>query len=475
VTDVAVDMAVDIVVPATRPDGLAALRSRLHSFGGQLIAVDGRGRSPAAARNVGWRSSTAEWIAFLDDDVLPAHGWVEALYRDLADAGSAVAGIQGNVDVPLPSGRRPTDWERCVHGLESAAWATADMAYRREVLEELGGFDERFRHAYREDADLALRALRAGYELRRGRRRVTHPVGRAGTWISLRRQAGNADDVLMRAKHGPRWRAAAVAPPGRLKRHVAVAGLGVLGVVAALTGRRGLARAAATAWAAGTAELAAARIRPGPRTARELATMLATSIAIPPVAAAYAASGWARYGRLALARRRTRAVLFDRDGTLVEDVPYNGDPSRVRLMPGARAAIARCRAAQVPVAVVSNQSAIGRGLVTRADVEAVNSRIARLVGPVTEWLVCPHAPDAACSCRKPAPGLILDAAERLGVRPNQCVVVGDIGSDVEAARAAGARSVLVPTARTVRREVLEAPMVAADLCGAVELVLEGRA
>ena len=77
--------------------------------------------------------------------------------------------------VPLPEHRRPTDWERTVAGLADARWATADMAYRREALAAVGGFDERFPRAYREDSDLALRVLDAGYEIRSGRRARRSP------------------------------------------------------------------------------------------------------------------------------------------------------------------------------------------------------------------------------------------------------------------------------------------------------------
>jgi histidinol-phosphate phosphatase family protein len=164
-------------------------------------------------------------------------------------------------------------------------------------------------------------------------------------------------------------------------------------------------------------------------------------------------------------------VLLDRDGTLVVDVPYNGDPERVRPMPGARAALDRLRAAGVRLAVVSNQSGIARGIVTEDEVAAVNRRVEELLGPLGPWLVCPHGPDDGCGCRKPAPGLVLEAADRLGVAPERCAVVGDIGADVDAARAAGARAVLVPTPRTRREEVAAAPERAEDLAGAVDLLL----
>jgi HAD superfamily hydrolase (TIGR01662 family) len=167
-------------------------------------------------------------------------------------------------------------------------------------------------------------------------------------------------------------------------------------------------------------------------------------------------------------------VLFDRDGTLVVDVPYNGDPTRVVPMPGARAALDRLRSAGVRVAVVSNQSGIGRGLLSVDQVAAVNRRIESLLGPLDPWLLCPHAPDAACDCRKPSPGLVLRAAEALGVAPTDCALVGDTGADVEAARAAGARGVLVPNVVTRREEIDAAPEVASDLAAAVDLLLGSR-
>ncbi|MFD8555614.1 D-glycero-alpha-D-manno-heptose-1,7-bisphosphate 7-phosphatase, partial [Streptomyces fradiae] len=166
------------------------------------------------------------------------------------------------------------------------------------------------------------------------------------------------------------------------------------------------------------------------------------------------------------------AVLFDRDDTLIVDVPYNGDPERVRLMPGAFEAVRLLRARGVPVGVVSNQSGIGRGLLTEAEVREVNARVDTLLGrPMDVWVHCPHTPEDGCGCRKPAPGLVLEAARLLGVPAGRCVVIGDIGADMGAARAAGARGVLVPTTRTLPAEVASAPDVCRDLVGAVRHVL----
>ncbi len=132
------------------------------------------------------------------------------------------------------------------------------------------------------------------------------------------------------------------------------------------------------------------------------------------------------------------AVLFDRDETLIVDVPFNGDPEKVQPAPNARALLDRLRAAGLPLAVVSNQSGVGRGLLTLEAVDAVNRRIEQLLGPFAGFFVCPHAPEDACDCRKPKPKLLLDAAAALGVDPSCCVYVGDRESDVEAARNAGA-------------------------------------
>jgi histidinol-phosphate phosphatase family protein len=464
-----------LVVDDRPPTGVLplALGSAGPAIADRLEIVRGRARGPAAARNAGWRRARAEWVAFLDDDVEPQPGWRAALARDLDGLAPPVAGSQGRVTVPLPDGRPATDWERNTAGLEQARWATADIAYRRSALMVVGGFDERFRRAYREDTDLGLRLVRRGYEIGWGSRRVLHPVRPADRWASLRAQAGNGDDALMRRLHGRRWREQAGAPRGRLRRHLAVTAAGVAGAGAAAAGRRRAAAAAFAVWLAGSAELAWARAAPGPRTREELTTVLATSALMPPVAAFH----WAR-GHLA-ARRQAgvpgrgvpEAVLFDRDGTLIEDVPYNADPGRVRPMPGARRALDRLRSEGVGVALVSNQSGVGRGLVSQEQVAAVNRRVEELLGPLGPALYCPHAPDDGCDCRKPQPGLVLRAAARLGVDPHRCALIGDIGSDVEAARAAGARPVLVPTPRTRPEEVAAAPEIAPDLESAVQLLL----
>jgi HAD superfamily hydrolase (TIGR01662 family) len=430
--------------------------------------VRGGGRGPAAARNAGWRATSAPWVVFLDDDVRVTATWRADLVRDLDGAAPETGGVQGRISVPPPAGRRPTDWERGTAGLAHAWWITADIAYRRDALVETGGFDERFPRAFREDADLALRVMDAGWVLVRGERRTVHPVRAASRWASVRAQAGNADDALMRAVHGPGWHTRANADPGRRARHLAVTGAGALAAALTLAGHRRTGALAAAAAFGGVAEFAVARVAPGPRTRDEILTMAVTSALIPPLAT------WHWLRGLATSRGErawpgpAKAILFDRDGTLIRDVPYNGDPAKVEPMPGAAEAVRLARAAGLRTGVLSNQSGIARGLLTPEDVELVGKRVEELLGPFDTWQICPHLD--GCACRKPAPGLVHQAARALGVRPEECVVVGDIGADVAAARAAGARSVLVPTPQTRREELLGA-RVARSLTEAVRFAL----
>lgn len=172
------------------------------------------------------------------------------------------------------------------------------------------------------------------------------------------------------------------------------------------------------------------------------------------------------------ARGLPAAVLFDRDGTLVEDVPHNDDPARVRPMATASAALRAARSAGVPVGIVTNQPGIGRGLLTPERFALVQRRVEGLLGPFDVTAVCPHAPPVGCDCRKPAPGLVEAACRALGADPRRSVVIGDIGKDMEAAGAAGARGVLVPTPLTLPGEVAAAPETTNDLLDAVRRVLE---
>jgi len=262
--------------------------------------VAGRAAGPAAARNVGWRAARYGWVAFLDDDVVPEPDWPARLAADLR-VPAGVGGVQGRGRVPLPAGRRPRDWERTTAGLADGRWITADMAYRRAALAQVGGFDERFPRAYREDAELAYRVGAAGWRLVVGGRRVTHPVRPQPRWASLRAQWGNADDALLRRLYGRGWRRRLGLPRGRRPVHVATTASGLLAVAATVAARRGRGRAVRVVqavgwlgWLAGTGQFALARIRAGPPVPAEVAEMVLTSLAIPPAATACWVVGWWR-------------------------------------------------------------------------------------------------------------------------------------------------------------------------------------
>ena len=260
------------------------------------------------------------------------------------------------------------------------------------------------------------------------------------------------------------------------RRHLAAsAGLAMAALAAPAVARSTAARVAAaaggTAYLVHVVDLVRRRVAAGPRTPAETVTMTWTSALLPVAAVWHRGRGWWRHRTAAPWPTAPRAVLLDRDGTLVHDVPYNGDPAAVEPVAGAREAIDRLRATGLLVGVVTNQSGLARGLVTTDQVEAVNAEVEAQLGPFGTWQVCPHGPDEGCACRKPRPGMVHAAARRLGVRPEECVVIGDIGADAEAARAAGARSVLVPTPVTRAEEVAAAPVVATDLAGAVDIVL----
>jgi HAD superfamily hydrolase (TIGR01662 family) len=432
------------------------------------------GRGPAAARNTGWRSCRAEWICFLDDDVVPGPQWLSQLADDLEAADDTVVGSQGRIAVPIRSDRRPTDDEWRTVRLADAQWITADMAYRRSALVACGGFDERFPRAYREDADIALRMTRGGGRIVTGTRETEHPVPehRPSMLSSVRAQRGNRDDALMRHKHGRRWRAAIGEGRGRLPIHVVTTAAALLAAAAGGMRRRRLAGGALCCWLALTAEFALRRILSGPRTKAEIAAMAGSSALIPPVAVAQRLWGAWRFRNAQ--PEPPLAVLLDRDDTLIEDGPYLNDPAGVVALPDAKRALGRLRKHGLLLGVVTNQSGVAKGLISDAQLDAVNARVEELLGPFDCWQVCVH--DGGCACRKPAPGMVIAAADALGVATSRCVVIGDTGGDVAAALAAQAKAVLVPTAKTRCAEVSDARVnarVAGSLDEAVTLVLRG--
>jgi histidinol-phosphate phosphatase family protein len=459
----------EVVVVDDRPDPRPplVLDTRL-----PVTVLHSGGRGPAAARNVGWRATAARWVAFLDDDVVPQSDWLAFLADDLNAAEAArAAGSQGGLEVPAAAVRASDD-ERRTQRLATARWITADMVYRRDVLVAVGGFDERFPRAYREDSDLALRVVACGHRIIGGARRATHPVASSTLLSSVRAQVGNRDNALLRRKFGRGWRRRIGEGPGRLPAHVATTAALTTAAAAMLTRRRRVAAVAAGGWLALTVQFALRRFLPGPHTVAEAARMALTSALIPPVAVWHRLAGeWTHRSAVA---EPVLAVLLDRDDTIIEDGPFLNDPAGVRPLPGAAHALTRLRNSGLLLGIVTNQSGVARGLISTDQLVAVNAEVDAMLGPFDDWQVCVHGDDDRCGCRKPSPGMVLAAAEALGVPPQRCVMIGDTGGDVNAALAANARAVLVPTERTRFAEITHARVearVAASLSDAVSLVL----
>jgi histidinol-phosphate phosphatase family protein len=184
-----------------------------------------------------------------------------------------------------------------------------------------------------------------------------------------------------------------------------------------------------------------------------------------------------------------KAIFLDKDGTLVENVPYNVDPDLIRLAPGAVEGLSVLHAAGYRLLVISNQSGVARGLFPESALEAVERRLRQILAaagvPLAGFYYCPHHPEGtlreyavACECRKPEPGLILRAAREHAIEPARSWFVGDILDDVEAGRRAGCRTVLIENGNETiwKPGLMRRPhLVAADRAPAARLILAADA
>lgn len=179
-----------------------------------------------------------------------------------------------------------------------------------------------------------------------------------------------------------------------------------------------------------------------------------------------------------LKKYRGAAVFLDRDGTINEDVGYLSDPDGLVLIKGALPAIKALNEEGVKVIVISNQSGVSRGVFTVQDVSAVNKRLMEVISSggasVDGIYYCPHKPEDNCACRKPKTGLIEKAAAEHSIAMRYSYVIGDKASDVELARNAGAKSVLVLTghgAEEAKKLCAPPDYTAKDILDAVSWVL----
>ncbi|MGZ4966693.1 MAG: D-glycero-alpha-D-manno-heptose-1,7-bisphosphate 7-phosphatase [Chthoniobacterales bacterium] len=169
---------------------------------------------------------------------------------------------------------------------------------------------------------------------------------------------------------------------------------------------------------------------------------------------------------------QSRAVFLDRDGTLMRDVEYCGDPKQVEVFGGVPQALRRLKDAGFKLIVITNQSGIGRGYFTEDEYRAVEKEVEQQLGVIDATYFCPDKPDAGCRCRKPQPGLIFDAQRDHDLDLQRSFLIGDKPLDAECGRNAGVRTILIQTGNEPPNEKSGADWLARDLAEATEIILQ---
>lgn len=234
-------------------------------------------QGPSGARNRGWEHARAPVIAFTDDDTIPTPSW---LRRGLAAMTDDTDAVVGRIRVPLPD--RPRDHERDTGGLERAEFATANCLVRKRTLVAVGGFDERFTLAWREDSDLQFMLLARGHRIVRAEDAVVlHPVRPAPAGVSVGQQRKVYFDALLYKKHPAMYRARIrPRPPWN---YFAIVGGALAALAGALAGLPWLAAGGLALWSALTLHFCAIRLRGASLAPSHVAEMLVTSVLIPPL------------------------------------------------------------------------------------------------------------------------------------------------------------------------------------------------
>jgi glycosyltransferase involved in cell wall biosynthesis len=264
----------------------------------RYVAVQGS-HGPAAARNQGWRKARADIIAFTDDDTVPDLSWLEQGLAGMQ--GSKIAAASGRVVMPLPD--VPTDYEKNESGLCSAEFVTANCFVRKQALEGVGGFDERFKMAWREDSDLHFSLLRwcekNGLQLARlCDAIVVHPV-RPGRWgISLSQQKKSQFNALLYKKHPKLYRKRIQTLPP-IRYYVITACL-ALALIGGATRLYALALVSVWMWLMLTASFAIRRLTGTSWKPSHVAEMIYTSALIPPLSIYWRLRGALKFGVLFL-------------------------------------------------------------------------------------------------------------------------------------------------------------------------------
>jgi D-glycero-D-manno-heptose 1,7-bisphosphate phosphatase len=170
------------------------------------------------------------------------------------------------------------------------------------------------------------------------------------------------------------------------------------------------------------------------------------------------------------------AVFIDRDGTIMEDTEYCSHPEHVQIFPGALEALRRLKFQGFKLVIITNQSGIGRGLFTLDQYRAVESEVLRQLGDgvIDATYYCPDAPGQHSTCRKPAPGMVLQATEDLRIDLSRSFLIGDKEVDVECAHNAGVRAIRVRTGIQHDTTGTKADWTADDLSRAVEIIVNTK-
>jgi GT2 family glycosyltransferase len=272
-------VVVDDAALAATQAAIAGWSDRMAARGLDVIYVPNHGpHGPAAARNRGWRVARAAIIAFTDDDTVPDRDWLRnglLAFRDDVDA------LWGRITMPLPD--TPTDYERDASHLATAEFVTANCFCHKAMLDALGGFDERFRLAWREDSDFHFRLLAKGARIRHVPQAVVvHPVRPARWGVSISQQKKIQFDALLYKKHPLLYRQKIRATP-RWDYYLTVMSL-LAAPAGVVLGHAPLAAGAAAVWIAMTARMVRARLKDTAMSAAHVVEMAVTSAAIPVLA-----------------------------------------------------------------------------------------------------------------------------------------------------------------------------------------------
>ena len=269
---------------------VAGWRTRTLERGPRIVYVANTGpRGPSAARNRGWRAARADVLAFTTDDAVPGPDW---LAQGLAafDGGAQV--VCGRIETPVPA--RPTDRQRSAHAHERADFTSANCFIHKPVLEQQGGFDERFSVQRGSDADLHFRLLEHGVRIVRAPHALAvHPVRPAPWGAGLLQIRHAVYDALLYKKHPALYRERIEARP--CWDHYAIVAALLVALLCWALGVHWLALAATLAWLALTVRLFLGRLRGTAHSASHVAEMAITSILLPPLAVFWRLAGAVRY------------------------------------------------------------------------------------------------------------------------------------------------------------------------------------